>query len=162
MNYPEFSELISNHDILCFTETKTDNVDCIEHEDFIFSAKNRSIFTHRRSGGIILGYKKSLARYIEVIPTSCKYVLWFKIHSSLLGLDDHLIVGIVYIPPAGSVYSSVEAFDELEAEFLNFDCEFNNICIMGDFNARTADHDVFIELRDLSTHEYELDDPRSG
>jgi hypothetical protein len=52
------------------------------------------------------------------IPTDSSYVFWFRISRELLGLDEDVVCGIVYIPPEYTVYSSVDAFSELENEYL--------------------------------------------
>ena len=64
LKYPEFQDFISKYDLLILTETKTDDIDPIELNDFIFCAKNRQTCSRTRSGGIVVGYRKSLAEYI--------------------------------------------------------------------------------------------------
>lgn len=70
-----------------------------------------------------------------------------------------MILGIIYIPLENSVYSSSEAFNKIELEFLNLKSKFSHICLIGDFNSRTSDKDDFIELDSIWKHEYDLDDP---
>jgi hypothetical protein len=41
LQYPEFQNMIRNHDILCFVETKTDDLDVINFPGFKFILKNR-------------------------------------------------------------------------------------------------------------------------
>jgi exonuclease III len=41
IQYPEFLELVNDYDILCFVETKTDDVDEIDLPGFIIKMKNR-------------------------------------------------------------------------------------------------------------------------
>lgn len=159
LNYPEFSDFISCYDILCFTETKTDDTTPVEHTDFLFDAKNRHEYSYRRSGGIVVGYKRSLKDYVSFVHTDSKYVHWLKLKSDLVHSVEDLILGIVYIPPENSVYSSSEAFNEIELDFLNLKSTFSHICLISDFNSRTSDKDDFIELDDISNHEYDLDDP---
>jgi hypothetical protein len=45
--------MIRNHDILCFVETKTDDLDVINFPGFKFIMKNRKNIAYRRSGGIM-------------------------------------------------------------------------------------------------------------
>jgi hypothetical protein len=52
----------------------------------------------------------------------------------------------VYIPPEYSRYSSPDAFSQIENEYLEFTEKFKNICLIGNFNARTAEDDEFIIL----------------
>jgi hypothetical protein len=37
--------------------------------------------------------------FIHPIPTDSSYVFWFRISRELLGLDEDVVCGIVYIPP---------------------------------------------------------------
>ena len=78
LSYPEFQNMIRNHDILCFVETKTDDLDVINFPGFKFIMKNRKNIAYRGSGGIMVGYRDTLVKMIEIKETSCKYVLWFK------------------------------------------------------------------------------------
>lgn len=42
---------------------------------------------------------------------------------------------------------------------MNLKSKFSHICLTGDFNSRTSDKDDFIELDNISNHEYDLADP---
>jgi hypothetical protein len=106
--------------------------------------KNRKTFACRKSGGIVLGYREKFEGDIEVIETVNKFVLWCKISSKLMKLNSDLLLGIVYIPPEYSRYSSPDAFSQIENEYVEFTEKFKNICLIGDFNARTAEDDEFI------------------
>ena len=43
---------------------------------------------------------------------------WYKFDNAILGLTKDLLLGVVYIPPEGSKYTKVEAFEECELELL--------------------------------------------
>ena len=45
---------------MCFSETKTDDVDNIELDGYDLKMKNRGKFLHRTLGGLVLEYKKQL------------------------------------------------------------------------------------------------------
>ena len=45
------------------------------------------------------------------------------------------VFGIVYIPQE---YTSDDVFRQIENEYLNFSVNYSNICLLGDFNSRTA------------------------
>ena len=61
-------------------------------------------------------------------------------------LNSDLLLGIVYILPEYSRYSSTDAFSQIENEYLEFTEKYKNICLIGDFNARTAEDDECITL----------------
>ena len=77
-----------------------------------------------------MGFKEEYDSLIHPIPTDSSYVFWFRISRELLGLYEDVVCGIVYIPPEYTVYSSVDAFSELENEYLNdFLKHIVNFCI---------------------------------
>ena len=143
IQYPEFLELLNEFSILCFVETKTDDLDVIDLPGYKFVMKNRSHLNRVKSGGIVLGFKESLSDHISVVETDSKYILWFKIDKHVVKLQQDILCGIVYIPPENSVYCVGDPFSEIESEFLNFSTSHDNICLFGDFNARTAEESDF-------------------
>ncbi|XP_063436376.1 uncharacterized protein LOC134717812 [Mytilus trossulus] len=112
--------------------------------------KNRRKISRVKSGGIVIGYRENLNNSIEVIETNSKFVLWCKI-SKFLNNED-IIFGVVYIPPEYTSYSSPDAFNEIESEYLELSTTFEHIFIIGDFNARTSNEKdyVFIDDKDIS------------
>ena len=69
-------------------------------------------------------------------------------------MSDDLIFGIVYIPSEGSSYLSPDAFDQVENEYRVLSQNYKYICLLGEFNSRTADDPDFIEI---FINEHELD-----
>ena len=102
------------------------------------------MFSNRRSGGKVVGYRESLKGTIHMIDTDSRYVLWFKCQGKLLNLDESVLFGPIYIPPEYTKYSFDEAFNELEREYLNLSNTTKYVCLLGDFNARTSSDDDFI------------------
>ncbi|CAG2185030.1 unnamed protein product [Mytilus edulis] len=148
VNYPEFKDIIDNHEIVCLVETKTDDIDVINLPGYEFKMKNRKKVTKTRSGGITVGYKEHLKTMIEIIDTECKYVMWFQVNGKAFNLDKPVVFGVVYIPPEYTRYSSDEAVNEIEQEFLRFSNISNYICLLGDFNARTGCDDDFVIINE--------------
>ena len=105
--------------------------------------KHRKMVAKHRSGGIILGYRQEIASKLKPLHTNYKYVLWFKVSSDLVNLDQDIIFGIVYIPPENAVYSSHDVFREIENEYNNFSINYKYIALIGDYNGRTANEDNF-------------------
>ena len=99
LQYPDFLELVNKFNILCFVETKTDDVDEIEIPGFTVKMKNRFKFRKIKSGGIILAVRNNLTNYIFEIESESKYVFWFKADKRLFRLNQDIVFGIVYIPP---------------------------------------------------------------
>ena len=74
LNYPEFHELVNDFDVLCLVETKTDDLDEIIIPGFITKFKNRKAFANRKSGGIMLAFKKKFVKYINPLNTESSFV----------------------------------------------------------------------------------------
>ncbi|VDI50830.1 Hypothetical predicted protein [Mytilus galloprovincialis] len=148
LQYPEFETLLQKHEILCFVESKTDDMDEICIPGYKIKAKNRRKISRVKSGGIVLGFRENISDCIQVIETNSKFVLWCKI--SRLFKDGDVILGVVYIPPEYTAYSSPDAFGEIESEYLELSSKYENIFMVGDFNARTASEKdyIFIDEND--------------
>ena len=79
-------------------------MDIIEINNYKCIQKNRKQKVIRKSGGIAVLVKTSIAKYFDYIETECEYILWFKLHNSLFNADEDLYFGAVYVPPGGSAY----------------------------------------------------------
>jgi hypothetical protein len=96
----------------------------------------------------MLAFKKKIVKYINPLKTESSFDFWFKISKELLGLDEDVIFGIVYIPPKYIVYSSIDAFSEIENEYLTLQRNYKYIVLNGDINGRTANETDFIFIED--------------
>ena len=99
LNYHEFQELISMYDILWFVESKSDDLDFFDIPGYEVKMKNRKKVAKVKSGGITIAYKTEISDKIQLIATESKFVLWFKIASTYLNLEEDIVVGVIYIPP---------------------------------------------------------------
>lgn len=152
LQYNEFVEFLSSFDVICLTETKTDDTDVLQIPGFSVFLKNRCRLSKVRSGGIALLIRDSLVKYVTVINTNCKYVSWFKMNKSLFNIDEDIYFGAVYIPPEGSKYSSPDCYVEIEHELINISRECKYVCLMGDFNSRIGKLNDFVEVDDFLTN----------
>lgn len=81
--------------ILCFQETKTDDLEEINNDGFEIIMKNRIKYGRVNSGGIKLALRRNLSKFITVHATGSKTVLWFEISKTFTKLEKNLLVGIV-------------------------------------------------------------------
>ena len=81
-----------------------------------------------------------------MLDIESKYVLWFKVSSKLVNLNEDVIFGNVYIPPEGSPYFQPDTFDQIENEIRTFSQNYKYISLFGDFNSRTAEEPDFIDF----------------
>ena len=65
LSYPDFTEFIGSHDIICISESKLSNTDFVHFDGYTPFFKNRLKCT-RKSGGILVLIRNSLANYVTV------------------------------------------------------------------------------------------------
>ena len=79
-------------------------------------------------------------------------------NKSLRCTTEDAILGVVYIPPEGSRYSTNDCFLEIEQELINITNGNNCVCLFGDFNSRTGHlEDFFTPDHFLSNVTHSLD-----
>ncbi|MEW8547673.1 MAG: reverse transcriptase family protein, partial [Candidatus Thiodiazotropha sp.] len=70
--------------------------------------------------------------------------MWLKLDKRLLSEDKDSVIGIIYLPPEGSDYSSEDSFNEIEAEVISFLNQYETLFLIGDLNARTGNSEEFV------------------
>ncbi|WAR15016.1 hypothetical protein MAR_005121, partial [Mya arenaria] len=106
-----------------------------------------------------LGYWYAIVFGVKLVffENSNDNCIWFQIDESIL--DTKCVFGAIYIPPEGSPYSSIEIFDQIESDIVDFRSEGLLVCMIGDFNARSGllsdfisvDQHISDELLDIET-----------
>ncbi len=162
-DYPEFGELISDYDCLCFQESKCDDVDdevlsnFFDAMGFICYTKHRTshMLTRVRSGGLVLCIKKKWGDNVVYHNTHSKLVMWLSVK---FNTNQNILQGNVYIPPSGSPYAHADCFNEIDSELDNLmHNEKVNVCMCGDFNARTGGKSEFLKLNNLVQDDFITD-----
>ncbi|CAG2247273.1 unnamed protein product [Mytilus edulis] len=135
---------MSLYDVICLTETKIDQYDDVEVNGFkLLPSVIRQNCTSK-SGGICVYVKEYICNYVHVRdPFTCSShcVLWFTIDDKLL--FQKTLFGVVYIPPDGSLYSSVDMFNEIENVINESDLQ---VCLLGDFNAHCSNCNEYVDI----------------
>ena len=143
MNIPECVEFIQTYDIVLFGETKIDDTDisevtnCLKDLGYQVFFKNRFKHTVRKSGGLAAAIKLSIVKHARVVTKPSKAVQWLILDKKLLGLDQDILLGNIYIPPEGTRYTKPEYFIEIENELAQL-CESRYVCLCGDMNGYTG------------------------
>ena len=142
LDLPDFIDFIESHTINRFVETKINEID-VDNISIPVSYKGkfkcRKYCSKVKSGGMGIIYKGELEEFITEIKTDSDFVSWYRIDKTITGLSKDLLLGVVYIPPEGSKYTNVSAFEECELELLELlSCNDALVCMCGDFNARTG------------------------
>ena len=119
---PDLLEIISDHNIILLTETKMDTYDILNVQipEYTLFYKNSSVCCHK-SGGIA-AYINNIVKYFTPVDNDSD-TLWFIVNKHIIGHE--YLLGLVYIPPESSRYSSLNLFDVLEDDIFNFSITAN-------------------------------------
>lgn len=147
LNLGLLNEYVESFDIVCFSETKTDEADekNISLQGFLPKYKHRK-YCNNKSGGLVTFFKDYLYGYItELNHPHSEIAQWFKIDKAFSGYD--FILCNTYIPPSNTKYYSGEEFTDLLENIIFVHSEHDcDLCIVGDFNAKTANLNDYITL----------------
>ena len=129
---------MQNFDILCCSETKTDDTGVISILGYDCIMQSRKQKFTRRSGGLCMFVKREICKHIKIIDTSSDYILWININSKLTNLNEDMLLGALYIPPTQSKYLNDDEFMTLEIEITAMTSQYKYAILTGDLNARTS------------------------
>ena len=104
LDYPEFSDLLSEYDLMCVPKTKLDQTDVISVPGYTFFSQQRKQKYIRKSGGIGLFCKQHFRQNINVIETETDYIMWIRLDKTLFSTSDDLILGILLYPRHSLVF----------------------------------------------------------
>ena len=139
----DFVNNIKRYDVLCLSETKCDDVDSsylkviMEDNGYDIVYKKRCELSRYKSGGILIGIKKSVDFKWNPVNYNCECILSIIIDGRSVSLEKDLVISSVYIPPSHSMYGGGQHFDELDHFLLTFTSHDYEHILCGDFNAHT-------------------------
>ena len=138
---PDFENFINKYDLICFQETHFDICDFININGFKSLPNITRANARYKSGGISVLVSDSIYDRLKVVKNVSENFYWFS--SSICS---HVLFCATYIPSEGN-YSNISIFDSLEADLLELNPNNNlQICLLGDFNARTGNEHDFVFL----------------
>ena len=88
--------------------------------------------------GIAFCVKEKLAKFVKRIDSSSDYIMWVQLDKRLMNVDENVMLGVSYIPPAQSKYFNDEEILNLEREITSVCSSYKYVLISGDLSARTA------------------------
>ncbi|ESO97161.1 hypothetical protein LOTGIDRAFT_174547 [Lottia gigantea] len=153
-HYYDITDVINGYDIIGFTETFQKAGESFKDlfPNFIQYECARICETDKAFGGVALFLKKWLVDITEKVDTciECEETIWLKLSLKKLGRKHNLFVGLVYVPPEGSIfYSNKPAncnIQHIEVVIRDIRLKFpsDEMLLIGDFNARTGIEKDFI------------------
>ncbi|MCU7800877.1 MAG: reverse transcriptase family protein [gamma proteobacterium symbiont of Lucinoma myriamae] len=112
----------------------------------------------RKSGGIGVFVKSTIASYVTQIDSDSDFVMWFKLDKSAFNTDEDIYFGSVYVPPSVSRFNNPDEIAMFEVEISRMCICHKYVHLMGDFNARTYNKTDFVDADDFFSKHFEYDD----
>ncbi|MCG7875884.1 MAG: reverse transcriptase family protein [Candidatus Thiodiazotropha endolucinida] len=156
--YPEFQNLLDQHDILCIAESKLDNDDVISCPGYVFYNRPRSQPYSRKSGGIGFFVRQKISASVEFINSNSDYVSWVQISKKAHKIDKDVLIGAVYVPPQQSKFFNDDEFELFEQEISSSCSKDCYVILTGDFNAQTSDLQDFTSADSFLSEYFQFDD----
>lgn len=124
LNNKNLLQTISKYDIYVLSETWGCNhdINVPGFDKLVLRPNKRKNTSGRSSGGIILFYKKHLSEKVQFLKQT-KNSIWIKINSCIenhSGNQKDTYLCATYIPPKNSPYYSIEIFDEIQRDMVNY------------------------------------------
>ena len=139
---PDFIEFVQSHDVVALAETKLLAYDNINIEGYTVFPKASYIVEGNKKkrhiyGGVCLLVKNDFVHLCQEVTLNSTIKHYDGILWCIIG---KIILGVVYIPPCRSANLDDEIFERLQNDIVDIDseCDFDDICLLGDFNGRTG------------------------
>ena len=156
----EFQNIFESHDVILLTECWTNQFSELtvnNFESFVLHRQENKKNSKRNSGGIVLYIRNKYVSDDTLIFTSHDDILWVKISSSVLSLNNDLHICLCYVVPDESSRQALietNIFDRKLESVVYIESKAQNefsMLICGDFNARSSNNPDFV-LDDDSHH----------
>ena len=158
VEYPDFLEVLKPFDVFCVGETFLDGTENITIPGYDFISKPRKAKCNRKSGGIGVFLKSSIASNVEVIDSQSEYCLWLKFQKCSLSLESDLVIGSIYIPPEQSKFCNDDEWQLLCNEIADLNSQYSYLLMTGDMNARTGHENDFITADTFLLEHFGIDE----
>lgn len=143
LNNSIFEDYIKSYDFVCLSEMKINPLlNDVNIDGFTLFCK-QLCKNNAYTIGILV--KDCFSKYVHVVnDVMSNSVLWMYVKKEILGYD--FILGSTYIPHETSPIFDDESFDKITEDIINLRARYKNceLCLMGDFNARTGTCSDFI------------------
>ena len=147
----EFLKCFQGIDFIGITETHVHeevldkmNIPGYERLHFINEKKNTKSNTAPR--GIAVFVKENISELFKLVKTENKDVIWVRMIKEKTGEDRDVYIGTCYLNPSTGVDTDKKIAD-LTEDIIYFQNR-GDVMVVGDFNAKTGNHDDTISLNE--------------
>ena len=85
--------MIDSYDIICYQETKLDDVDELEIDGYTVNCQNRKKVSRHRSDGMALTVKNSLLKFVKLGKSESKLIKWFTVSKTVTKTEHDIFCG---------------------------------------------------------------------
>ena len=143
---PELLYIFENNDIVCLTETWTDEFSDLvvnDFEHYVLNRVQKNPNAKRNSGGIVIYVRSKFVSEDTHVFCSEDDILCIRLKSEKIGLKQDLYILLCYVMPENSVRQAIIencVFERMLDSIVGINNRCNDRCYVlccGDFNART-------------------------
>lgn len=153
LNIPEFEEFVNEYKILACAETKLCKLDYVNVKGYSVYCSSGSKVSHKSGGVCVFVEDKFLEElnFINCIEHCKTCEKLCNISNVMWLIMGNILFVIVYIHPEGSRYFDPDIFDSILCTTIELMSHFNvcNICLIGDFNARTGIMEDYVNMSEI-------------
>jgi exonuclease III len=153
---PDFLSEIDKCDIFGISETHIfdeilDELDIPGFKRIHYKNRKKFKKVNKTSGGIAIFAKNSIAEFLEPFKTTNSDIIWVKLKKKHHHLPKDIYIGSVYTSGENNTKSIGEKIKNLSHDIETIKGKHGEIIIQGDFNARTANINDFVEYDKYDT-----------
>ena len=94
-----------DYDLIGISESNLTGSETLDFEKFNLLKTKARPNVYKTSGGISVLVKEDIAHLVKYIPSESELVLWVEVDKKLLHTEESIIIGVVYVPCEGSIYT---------------------------------------------------------
>ncbi len=160
---PDFVNILTRYDLICFMETWSSIQTNVKLQNYckpLHRYRHKKRKKGRKSGGILVYFKKHLEQGIKEMPKTHEDILWLKLDKDFFSFSSHVYLCAAYVPPQSS-QSANSTYLQMQKDIARFS-KYGDIMLCGDLNARTGclkdyiEHDSVDRYVD-NTQDYSVD-----
>ena len=132
----DVQELVTNHDIIGFLESHTDENSSLEVDGYTTVHSPRNRHAGKMYGGVVALIKNDIIEGIDILDPTEEGCIWLELKANFFNLEHNVMIGFAYVEPGMTKTMDPMKFIRRGMERCDPTCP---VIIMGDINARVGD-----------------------